>query len=132
MANRGIKAEYFDNKELKGSPVTVRMENKVDHFWQEGEMVDDAIRANNFSARYSTQFTAVNDGDVSFEVEADDGYRFLVNGKEVLNAWQRNRWGARIFNLKIKKDSIYKLVLEYWKGEGKANVRLSAGHLEKK
>jgi len=127
----GFKAEYFNNKELNGPPSSVRIENKVDHFWQEGELVDAAIRANNFSARYSTQFTAVNNGDISFEVEADDGYRLLVNGKEVINAWQRNRWGARTYNLSIKKDSIYRLTLEYWQGEGKANVRLSAGHFEK-
>ena len=25
-------------------------------------------------------------------------------------------------SLKTKKDSVYKLVLEYWQGEGKANV----------
>ncbi len=129
--NPGFKAEYFNNKELKGSPTIVRIENKVDHFWQEGELVDETIRANNFSARYSTQFTAVNDGDISFEVEADDGYRLLVNGKEIINAWLRNRWGARTYNLRIKKDSIYQLTLEYWQGEGKANVRLSAGHFEK-
>ena len=127
----GFKAEYFNNKELTGPPSSVRIENKVDHFWQEGELVDATIRANNFSARYSTQFTAANNGDISFEVEADDGYRFLVNGKEVINAWQRNRWGARTYNLIIKKDSVYKLTLEYWQGEGKANVRLSAGHFEK-
>jgi beta-glucosidase len=127
----GFKAEYFNNKELNGPPSSVRIENKVDHFWQEGELVDATIRANNFSARYSTQFTAVNNGDISFEVEADDGYRLLVNGKEVINAWQRNRWGARTYNLSIKKDSVYRLTLEYWQGEGKANVRLSAGHFEK-
>ena len=127
----GFKAEYFNNKELQGSPSTVRTENKVDHFWQEGELVDETIRANNFSARYTTQFTAANNGDISFEVEADDGYRLLVNGKEVINAWLRNRWGARTYNLPIKKDSVYQLTLEYWQGEGKANVRLSAGHLEK-
>ncbi len=127
----GFKAEYFNNKELMGPPSSVRIENKVDHFWQEGELVDATIRANNFSARYSTQFTAANNGEISFEVEADDGYRLLVNGREVINAWQRNRWGARAYNLPIKKDSVYQLTLEYWQGEGKANVRLSAGHLEK-
>ncbi|HCL06334.1 MAG TPA: glycosyl hydrolase [Chitinophagaceae bacterium] len=128
---QGFKAEYYNNRELSGSPVTSRIEKNVDHFWQEGEGVTDGIRANNFSARYSSVFTASKDGEISLEVEADDGYRFLVNNREVINAWQRNRWGARTHRLKIKKDSVYNIVLEYWQGDGKANVRLRTGNFEK-
>lgn len=126
----GFKAEYFDNKELQNEPVAVRMEKQPDHFWQEGQVVTASITARNFSARYSTNFTAPKDGDITFELEADDGYRFLINDKEVINAWSRNRWGARTYKLQAKKDSIYKLVIEYWQGEGKANIRLSTGNFE--
>jgi beta-glucosidase len=128
---KGFKAEYFSNIELKGGPVSTITESKVDHSWQEGEPVLGSIRANNFSARYSTNFTATKNGNITFEIEADDGYKFLVNDKEVLNAWQRNRWGARTFKLQTKKDSVYKLVVEYWQGEGKGNVRLRSGNFEK-
>jgi beta-glucosidase len=127
---QGFKAEYYNNKELKGEPEAVRTESKLDNFWQEGVGVIGSIKAYNFSARYTTNFTASEDGDITFEVEADDGYRFLVNGKEALNAWQRNRWGARTYKLQTKKDSVYKLVLEYWQGEGKANVSLKAGNFQ--
>lgn len=128
---QGFKAEYFNNRELSGTPVATRIEKNVDHFWQEGEAVIGNIRANHFSARYSTAFTAVKDGEISLEVEADDGYRFLINNKEVINAWQRNRWGARTYRLPIKKDTVYNIVLEYWQGDGKANVRLRTGNFEK-
>jgi len=33
--------------------------------------------------------------------------------------------------LQTKKDSVYKLILEYWQGEGKANVALRTGNYEK-
>jgi beta-glucosidase len=127
----GFKAEYFSNTTLKDEPFQTTTETSVDHSWQEGESLTGAIKANNFSARYTTNFTAAQDGDITFELEADDGYRFFINGREELNAWTRNRWGARSVKLKTKKDSIYKLVLEYWQGEGKGNVRLRAGNLEK-
>ncbi|TMI68905.1 MAG: glycosyl hydrolase [Bacteroidetes bacterium] len=128
---QGFKAEYFNNKDLKGDPEATRTESRLDNSWQEGEGVIGDIRANNFSARYTTNFTATKTGDITFEVEADDGYRFLVNDKEVLNAWQRNRWGARTYKLPTIKDSVYKLVMEYWQGEGKGNVRLRAGNFER-
>ncbi|MEP7109158.1 MAG: glycoside hydrolase family 3 C-terminal domain-containing protein [Ferruginibacter sp.] len=127
---QGFKAEYFNNKELKGEPDLVRMENKLDNSWQEGEAVTGNIRATNFSARYTTNFTAAKDGDINFEIEADDGYRVMADGKEILNSWQRNRWGAGTYKIQIKKDTVYKLVVEYWQGEGKANIRLRAGNFE--
>ena len=128
---QGFQAEYFNNKELKGEPEIIRTEESVDHNWQEGESVVGKITALNFSARYTTQFTATKDGDITFEVEGDDGYRFLIDDKEQMNAWTRNRWGARTFKLKTEKNKTYKLVLEYYQAEGKATVRLRAGDFEK-
>lgn len=128
--DQGFMAEYFNNRDLKGEPV-IRRVSEIDNVWQEGQAVTGNIRANDFSVRYSTDYNAGNDGEITFEVEADDGYRFFINGKQVINAWQRNRWGARNYKLPIKKDSVYKLVLEYWQGEGKANVSLRAGNFKR-
>ncbi len=128
---KGFKAEYFNNKELTGNPISIQQVSKVDFNWQEGEIVVDTMKAYHFSARYSTDFTADKTGDISFELNADDGYRFLVDGKEVINAWNRNRWGARTYQLQTEKGKTYRLVLEYYQGEGKAGVQLRAGHFVK-
>ncbi|MES1223493.1 MAG: glycoside hydrolase family 3 N-terminal domain-containing protein, partial [Bacteroidota bacterium] len=100
---QGFKAEYFDNKELKGEPAITQTEASLDHFWQEGQMVAGNIKALNFSARYTTNYTADKDGDITFEVEGDDGFRLLVDDKEQINAWTRNRFGARNYKLKTEK-----------------------------
>jgi beta-glucosidase len=128
---QGFKAEYYNNVNLSGNPEAVRTESEVNNFWQEGEAVIKNIKANHFSARYTTNFTASQDGSITFELNADDGYRFLVNGKEVINAWKKNRWGEKTFKLNTSKNTVYNLVLEYWQGEGKANVTLNTGNFEK-
>lgn len=127
---QGFKAEYFDNVELKGDAL-VRYETDLNHAWQEGQEVNGAINARNFSARYTTTYTASKAGSITFEVEGDDGYRFRVNGKEVLNAWARNRWGSQQYKLAIEPGKTYELILEYWQGDGKANIKLSAGNYQK-
>lgn len=126
---QGFRAEYFNNVELKGEAI-IQTETTIDHFWQEGEAVIGNIRANNFSARYTTYYSADKDGEITFEIEADDGYKVFINDKEVLNAWLRNRWGARTYRQQIVKGQQYKIVVEYWQGEGKGNVRLRAGNFE--
>ncbi|WP_205500367.1 glycoside hydrolase family 3 C-terminal domain-containing protein [Rufibacter psychrotolerans] len=127
----GVKAEYFNNAELKGQPVATRQEAEINNFWQEGETVVGTMKAYNFSARYTTDFTAKNTGSITLEVEGDDGYRLLVDGKEQLNAWTRNRWGAKSFKLATQQGKTYRLVLEYNQDGGKAMVQLRAGNLAK-
>lgn len=128
---QGFKAEYYNNTTLSRQPAAVRSESEINNFWQEGEVVIQNIKANHFSARYTTNFTADQDGSVTFELKADDGYRFIINGKEVVNAWQKNRWGEKTFKLETKKNTVYKIVLEYWQGEGKAEVSLQTGNFVK-
>jgi len=127
----GFKAEYFNNRDLRGDAISTTMENVVDHIWQEGETVVGDIIATNFSARYSTNYTANANGSITFEIDGDDGYKLNINGKDVVNTWTRNRMGARTYKLQTQKDSVYKMVLEYWQGAGKANIRLRAGNFER-
>ncbi|WP_125721342.1 glycoside hydrolase family 3 protein [Flavobacterium ustbae] len=128
---QGFKAEYFNNKTLSGKPEITKTESEINNFWQEGEIVGNKIKANNFSARYTTNFKADENGIITFEVLADDGYKFIIDGKEVLNAWNKNRWGAKTYKLQTQKDKVYQLILEYWQGEGKAEVALKTGNFEK-
>lgn len=125
---KGVYAEYFNNRELQNTAVLTRLENNIDHEWQEGEIVVNTMKALDFSARYSTDYTASQTGSITFELDADDGYRLLVDGKEVLNAWTRNRWGARTYQLTTEQNKTYRIVVEYYQGEGKAGVHLRAGH----
>jgi beta-glucosidase len=131
QGKKGFYAEYFNNKELNGEPIFKRNEEDINHMWQEGEIVFDTVKANNFSARYSTDFTPTSTGDITFEVNADDGYRFLIDGKEVLNAWTRNRWGARTYKLNAESGRTYRLVLEMNQQNGGASVLFHTGHFRK-
>lgn len=131
QGQKGFFAEYYNNKDLKGEALFTRNESKLDNFWQEGQIVFDTLKAYNFSARYTTDFTPNNSGLVTFELDADEGYRFLIDGKEALNAWTRNRWGARTCQLTVEKGKTYRLVVEYYQIGGKASVRLRAGHFQK-
>ena len=126
----GFRAEYFGNRNLKGEP-EVRYETTITHAWQEGEGVIGNIKATDFSARYTTTYSAGTERTITFEVEGDDGYRLMINGKEVLDAWTRNRWGAKQYKLTTEPGQSYQISLEFWQGDGKANIRLSAGNYQK-
>lgn len=127
----GFKAVYYKGTDLKGEPVLTQTEKTLNHNWQEGQQIDGGLTANNFSARYITDFKAAKSENVTFELEGDDGYRLMVNGKKVLDAWSKNRWGAKTYQLAAIKDSTYQIAVEYWQGEGSAKIRFSAGTFQR-
>ncbi|MBK5272615.1 MAG: glycoside hydrolase family 3 C-terminal domain-containing protein, partial [Bacteroidia bacterium] len=128
---KGFKVDYFNNKDLTGDPSISQMENTIDHSWQESAQVAGDILAKNFSARWTTNFKPATSGDITFEMDADDGYRLNIDGKVVINAWTRFRPGARTFTLKADKDSTYKLMIEYYQTEGRANISFKTGNIVK-
>lgn len=126
----GYKAEYFNNKNLTGEPFISRIERNINYSWQENAPVIEPIVAKNFSVRWTTNFKPVTSGEITFEMDGDDGYRLLINNREVINSWVRSP-GARTYTLKTQKDSSYKLVVEYYQTEGRANIKLQAGNMIK-
>jgi len=127
----GFQAEYFNNRNLTGNPILIRNEPQINNDWQEGQNVVDTLKAYHFSVRYKSTFRALETGELSFEVDADDGYRLLIDGKEMINAWSRNRGGPKTCQLKTEEGKNYEIVLEYFQADGRASVRLRAGHFEK-
>ncbi|HEY8898718.1 MAG TPA: glycoside hydrolase family 3 C-terminal domain-containing protein [Niastella sp.] len=124
----GIKASYYNNRDLSGEPVATVYEKQIDHEWQEGEKVVANLRANNFSARYSTDYKPTANGSITFELNADDGARFIVNGKTVFDSWTRRQRSIPSYTLTTQKDSVYHLVIEFWQGEGKAALKVNTGN----
>jgi hypothetical protein len=77
--------EYFDNRELEGSPVLVRGDRAIDFDWGSGSP-DPAVPADNFSVRWTRTlgFTA---GTYRFLTSTDDGMRLWVDNALVVDAW---------------------------------------------
>ncbi len=127
----GVKAEYFTNEKLEGEPAYTAIEKDIDHYWSEGQVPAPGISSIHYSARYTTSLVPVKDEIINLEIEGDDGYRIFINNKPVVDSWLRNRWGAKQFRLPVKKDSTYKMVVEFYQSEGNASIRLKSGHYEK-
>lgn len=127
----GVKAEYFDNEKLEGQPVFSTIEKEINHHWPEGESPYDGLKSIYYSAKYTTTITADKDEVLNFESEANDGYRISINDSIVVDAWERNRWGSKQFNLPVKKGFTYKIEMTFRQAEGDATVKLFAGNYVK-
>jgi len=127
----GIKAEYFDNEELSGNPIVTHIDKSLNHFWTEGQSPAEGVPSFHYSARYSTVLTAKKTEKMNFEIEGDDGYKLYIDDSLYIDAWTRNRWGAKQFSLDIEANKKYKIVVEHRQSEGNATVKLRGGNFVK-
>lgn len=120
---KGLKAEYFNNKDLEGKPVVVRIDEAVDFEWGEG-VPHPFIGANNFSVRWTGNLKSPVNGKYKIGMTVDDGVRIYLDDKLIIDEWKGGsvRLVEAYFN--FEKDKVYKLRVEYFEGTFIATARL--------
>lgn len=123
----GFNAEYFQNTELKGNPVLVRHETKLDFKWGDGHQLADSLNARKMSARFTTVFSPESTGAVTFELRGDDRANLYVDGEKKLETDSK----GGTYTLNAVKGKEYKVVIEYIQYNDNAEVKFDMGHMEK-
>lgn len=85
VSKRGIKAEYYNNQDLKGEPV-VRVESKV-LFDPANQPPDPIIPQAPLSIRYSGYLTPHKSGNYIFAVKNGYGVRLFINDSVKIDRW---------------------------------------------
>lgn len=124
----GIKAEYFGNEKLEGTPVYSTIEKEISHFWPEGAVPYPGMKSVHYSGKYTTTITASKNEILNFESEGNDGYYVKINDSTIVSAWESNRWGSNPFSYTVKKGVTYKIEVAFRQSEGDASIKLVAGN----
>ena len=134
---RGLRGEYFNNKDLSGTPVLVRVDAQIGFRWDRGSPTDNlmargeagpdnAVPNEDFSIRWSGQLLPPVSGRYRLEAGANDGFRLYLDGKRVLDHWEdAERLRADSVTLDLEGGRAYDIRLEYYEAERDASVRLA-------
>jgi beta-glucosidase len=121
-ATRGFKAEYFDNKELKGEPKVTRTDKQINFLWTNPPMQD--IPKDNFSARWTGLIKVPKTGSYEFLIRGDDGYRLYIDDKLLIERWQDQTANNETVVTKLEAGKIHTVKLEYYQSTGDAEIGL--------
>ncbi|MCB0166483.1 MAG: PKD domain-containing protein [Anaerolineae bacterium] len=80
------RGEYYNNRNLSGSPVLVRNDVAVSFDWGQGSPAPE-VPADNFSARW-TRTLDFSAGAYRFYTRTDDGTRLWVDGNLLIDEWR--------------------------------------------
>lgn len=119
----GLKAEYFNNQELRGPAATVRTDARIDFNWGRYRPVPD-LSENNFSVRWTGKLKAPESGNYTLGFTADDGARLYVDGKLLVDAWSSNPKKTVTSEITLEAGRSYDLRMEYFQNNREAIAKL--------
>ncbi len=75
----GFGADYYQDIDKESRLALSRHESRPDHEWGDGEEIAPGVVASKMSAIYTTTYTAKEDGQVCFHIQADDWADFYID-----------------------------------------------------
>ena len=119
----GLRAAYYDNIDLSGSPRLVRTDRTVDFAWTLYSP-DRSIPYDWYSVRWTGTIVGPAGGARRLGVEGNDGYRLFLDDTLLIDNWIKKSYDARMVDVTLQPGSSHNVRLEYFESTGNARVKL--------
>lgn len=119
---KGLKAEYFNNPDLQGTPA-VRTEEEL-YYDPVNRPPDPFLPVGPMSARWSGSLVPTVTGRYTLTMRSDDGCRVYLDGKKLIDAWTSHPASDEKVIVDLEAGKSYDLVVEYFDGGGECFGRL--------
>ena len=120
---RGMKATYWNNEDMKGAPVISHQITEAIHLDNGGNTTfAQGVSLENFSACYEGVFRPENDGTVVINFNFEDYGRIIFDGDTLIQRWHNHGVGYHPFEKKVKKGKQYPVKIEYIQRSGLAYI----------
>ena len=117
----GWKAEYFANRDLRGTPALSRRDSAIDFAWGSASP-DASLPTDSFSARWTGSPT-FDQAVYRFHLIVDDGARLWVDGTLLIDSWKTGTSRELTQDIGLARGA-HSLRLEYFEDRNQASVRL--------
>lgn len=114
-SEHGLRAEYFANRDLSGTPALTRVDPEVSFDWGVGSPAAE-IPVDNFSARWTGKLVAPVSGTYALGATADDGVRVYLDGKLIAEDWTQHPPRTVTGQVTLEAGRAYDVKIEYFEG----------------
>lgn len=111
------RAQYYNNRDLGGSPAVTRCESTVNYDWGSGSPVA-GVGSDNFSVRWTGRHN-FSGGTWRFIARADDGIRVWIDGSLIIDAW-RDQGPTEYRTERSLSAGLHEIKVEYYENGGGA------------
>ena len=121
---KGVKVEFFNNKELAGEPAKTDYYNELNFSTFGAWGFAQGVNRDTLSVRISGQYVSTFTGEMKYTLTTDNGYLLKVNGEVVEEGKPGGRrgfgFGRRVEykSFPVEQGKTYDIVIEYRHGNG--------------
>lgn len=127
----GIRAEFWNNKELEGPSVATKIDKSVNFSWGLGESPMEGVNDDKFSARWTGKLKSPGSGIFEVGVKADNGVKLFIDGNLVINSWTDQAPGQfKTDYYEFEADRLYDIKIEFYENIGTCRVRFGMAPVE--
>ena len=122
-SEHGLKADYFSNPKLEGSPVMSRTDPDVNFAWGNKPISPQLLK--NYSVRWTGFFVPPDSRDYLIGFTGQDGYRLWLDGKLLVEDWTIHHPASTLTQkVHLEKGHAYSIKIEYFQDMRMAESRL--------
>lgn len=111
----GLTGEYFPNQTLKGKPQYVSIDENIDFKWESNSPVVKGFPTDSCSMRWTGVVRPQKTGSYLFSLNGDNGYRFYINDKMIINSWGLHNTLRETIAMSLNEGEEYNIKIEYTK-----------------
>ncbi len=119
----GLKADYFDNIKLSGQPKVERVDKQIKFGWTLFSPHED-LAYDWFSVRWTGKLKAPKTGKFNIGIEGNDGYRMYLDGKLIIDNWQKQSYTTILKEFSFEEGKEYDIKIEFFESAGNAKFKL--------
>jgi hypothetical protein len=121
----GLLGTYFDNQDLKGDPIFVRIDSTLNFIWNT-RSPDPRIHDDHFSVRWTGKICPLKeDGLARLKVISDDGVRVWIDDSLVVDAWHDQGATEYPITVNFRSGHSYSIRIEYYENAGGAQLQFT-------
>ena len=108
----GLTAQFYNNDSLTGIPVGTEKYDNICFKWETGPV--KGLGRDHYSVRWTGTLVAPATGSFEFLLSGDDGYRFYLDDKNLIDAWGKKNLTSQTCKINLKAGQKYKLRVELY------------------
>lgn len=121
---KGLQGHYFSNSILNGSPAFERQDEEVNFKWTLYSPDPEKLPSDNYSIRWTGKLKGPDHGKYQVGLRGNDGFRLFLNGKLMIDQWEKLGYSTKITAVDFVKDQEYDIAIEFRENRGEANIEL--------
>src|SRR5690606_25363058 len=95
----GLKAEYFSNTNLEGTPIFKKQDEKINFSWTLGSPDDSKLIFDQYSIRWTGELLAPKSGTYELGLKGNDGFRMYINNDLVIDNWEKLSFSTKTIDV---------------------------------